>query len=282
MTLVSLNVGLPREVSWRGQRVTTGIYKSPVSGRVALRTENLDGDRQADLTVHGGPAKAVYCYPSEHYEFWTHQLARDLPFGAFGENFTTEGIDEDSAHIGDEFAIGSARVVVTQPRMPCYKLGIRFESDQMVKRFLASGRSGFYVAVLQEGIVGAGDAIEPVAKHPAAVRVSDISRLYVAKTYTAADRDLVTKALQRRQPARLVERVFAPASLAHNLAHETDVLCLHSGVSRVRDGITAGRRAESGAEGPAGTCGAGRQIRGGERRQGRRLLARNRGREDVL
>jgi MOSC domain-containing protein YiiM len=196
MTLVSLNVGLPREVEWRGQRVTTGIYKTPVDGRVALRTENLDGDRQADLTVHGGPAKAVYCYPSEHYQFWKRELARDLPFGAFGENFTTDGIDEDSAHIGDEFAVGSARVVVTQPRMPCYKLGIRFESDQMVKRFLASGRSGFYVAVVREGSVAAGDAIESISRHPAAVRISDITRLYVTKAYTAADADLIKKALE--------------------------------------------------------------------------------------
>src|SRR3954453_5885925 len=157
MKLRSLNTGLPREVTWHGRHVTTGIFKAPVPGRVALRTQNLDGDRQADLTVHGGPHKAVYCYPFEHYAYWTRELpGRELPMAMFGENFTTEGMDEDAVHLGDRFAVGSAVVVVTQPRMPCYKLGIRFESDQMVKRFLASGRSGFYVAVVQEGEVGAG------------------------------------------------------------------------------------------------------------------------------
>ena len=196
MILVSVNVGRPRAVSWRGQQVLTGIYKAPVTGRVALRTLNLDGDGQADLTVHGGAAKAVYCYPLQHYEFWQRELARDLPLGMFGENFTIEGVDEDSVHIGDEFAVGSARVIVTQPRMPCYKLGIRFESDQMVKRFLRAGRSGFYVAVLAEGEVGAGDAVELVARHAAAVRVSDITRLYMTKTYSAADRAVIQKALE--------------------------------------------------------------------------------------
>jgi MOSC domain-containing protein YiiM len=196
MKLVSVNVGRPRAVSWRGEQVMTGIYKAPVTGRVTLRTLNLDGDGQADLTVHGGAAKAVYCYPLQHYEFWQRELARDLTLGMFGENFTIEGGDEDSVHIGDEFTIGSGRVVVTQPRLPCYKLGIRFESDQMVKRFLAAGRSGFYVAVLEEGQVGAGDAVELVARHAAAVRVSEITRLYVTKTYTAADRAVIERALQ--------------------------------------------------------------------------------------
>jgi len=196
MTVRSVNVGLPREVLWHGRPVTTGIYKEPVDGRVALRTLNLDGDRQADLSVHGGAAKAVYCYPSEHYAYWRDELGRsDLPDGMFGENFTTIGVDEDSVHIGDEFAIGTARVVVTQPRMPCYKLGIRFGSDDMVKRLLASGRSGFYLAVVRDGQVGAGDPIERLARHPAAVRVSDITRLYVAKRYGADEATMVLRAL---------------------------------------------------------------------------------------
>ena len=194
--LLSVNVGLPREVLWRGRRVTTGIYKEPVDGRVRLRTFNLDGDRQADLSVHGGAAKAVYCYPGEHYGYWKEELQRDdLPFGMFGENFTTAGHDEESVHVGDEFSVGTALVVVTQPRMPCYKLGIRFQSDEMVKRFLASGRSGFYLAVTREGEVGAGDLMLPVARHPAAVRVSDITRLYVARIYGPAEKATVERAV---------------------------------------------------------------------------------------
>jgi MOSC domain-containing protein YiiM len=196
MRIVSLNVGLPRDVTWHGRVVTTGIFKEPVSGRVALRTLNLDGDRQADLAVHGGRQKAVYCYPLEHYPYWTRELGRELPPGMFGENLTTQGLDENTVHLGDEFAVGSATVVVTQPRMPCYKLGVKFESDAMVKRFLASGRSGFYVAVTREGEVGAGDEIVPIARDPNLVRVSDITRLYIAATFSAGDEALVRRALQ--------------------------------------------------------------------------------------
>src|SRR6266849_8033073 len=146
MKLASVNVGLPREVTWHGKIVTTGIYKQPVEGRVRLRKLNLDGDRQADLTVHGGEHKAVYCYPVEHYAYWKRELpGRDLPMAIFGENFTTEGLLEDSVHLGDRFSVGSAEVIVTQPRRPRYKLGIRFQADDMVRRFLASARTGFYV-----------------------------------------------------------------------------------------------------------------------------------------
>ena len=182
MKLVSLNVGLPREVPWHNTIVATGIFKQPVSGRIALRKLNLDGDRQADLRVHGGEYKAVYCYPVEHYAYWKQQLpGRDLGFASFGENFTAEGLLEDSVHLGDRFAVGSAEVVVTQPRLPCYKLGIRFASDEMVKRFLASARTGFYLAVTREGQVGAGDEIKLLSRDPtAAVPVSEITRLYVA------------------------------------------------------------------------------------------------------
>jgi MOSC domain-containing protein YiiM len=148
MRIASVNVGLPREVEWRGRSVTTGIFKSPAEGRIPVRTLNLDGDRQADLSVHGGPEKAVYGYPSEHYEFWRDELPGvHLPPGSFGENLTTEGLLETGLRIGDRLRIGSAVLRVTQPRMPCSKLGVRFQREDMVKRFLASGRSGFYFAV---------------------------------------------------------------------------------------------------------------------------------------
>lgn len=195
MKLLSVNCGLPREVDWHGESVTTSIYKEPVSGRVALRTLNLDGDRQSDLTVHGGAYKAVYCYPIEHYDYWKAELpGRALPMGAFGENFTIEGLEEDSVYIGDRFAVGSAEVVVTQPRLPCYKLGIQFGSDEMVKRFLWSKRTGFYLAVTREGEVGAGDEILRIGRDENSIPVSAITRLYVAKKYSDEDRLLVERA----------------------------------------------------------------------------------------
>jgi MOSC domain-containing protein YiiM len=182
MRVISLNVGLPREVLWKGRKVTTGIFKDPVQGRVMMRTLNLDGDRQADLTVHGGKDKAVYGYASEHYAFWKKELPnQELPWGMFGENLTTEGLREDTLHIGDRFRIGSAVVVVNQPRMPCYKLGLKFGRDDILKRFLQSGRSGFYFAVLKEGEVEAGDKIELISRDPNNVAVSDIIRLYASE-----------------------------------------------------------------------------------------------------
>jgi MOSC domain-containing protein YiiM len=197
MKLVSVNVGLPREVTWHGKIVTTGIFKEPVEGRVRLRKLNLDADRQADLTAHGGEHKAVYCYPVEHYAYWKKELpGRDLPMAIFGENFTTEGLLEGSVHLGDRFSVGSAEMVVTQPRLPCYKLGIRFQADDMVKRFLASARTGFYLAVTREGEVGAGDEIKLLARDPHAVPVPEITRLYVAKRYAADDLASVRRALQ--------------------------------------------------------------------------------------
>jgi MOSC domain-containing protein YiiM len=202
MKLVSLNVGLPREVTWHGMAVTTGIFKQPVEGRIALRTLNIDGDRQADLTVHGGEEKAVYCYPLEHYEYWKRELpGRELPMGMFGENFTLDfpsrpGLPEDSVHIGDRFSIGSAEVVVTQPRLPCYKLGVRFAIDDMVKRFHISGRSGFYLAVTREGEVGAGDEMRLISEEASAVPVSEITRLFGVKSYSIDDVRSVERALQ--------------------------------------------------------------------------------------
>jgi MOSC domain-containing protein YiiM len=197
MKLVSVNTGLPREVIWRGRTVSTAIFKQPVQGRIALRKLNLDGDRQADLSVHGGEYKAVYCYPFAHYDYWKGELpGRDLPMAIFGENFTTDGLLESSVHLGDQFAIGSSQLVVTQPRLPCYKLGIRFQSDDMVRRFLASGRTGFYLAVMREGDAGAGDEIKPIARDPNAVPVSEITRLYVAKRYGDDDVASVRRALR--------------------------------------------------------------------------------------
>ena len=197
MKLISVNTGLPRDVIWHGKNVTTAIFKHPVEGRVALAKLNLEGDRQADLIVHGGEYKAVYCYPIEHYDYWKGELpGRELPLAVFGENFTTAGLTEDSVHLGDRFSVGSAHVVVTQPRLPCYKLGVRFQSDDMVKRFLASGRTGFYVAVSREGEVGAGDDITVLSRDPNAVPVSEITRLYVAKAYSADDVASVRRALR--------------------------------------------------------------------------------------
>lgn len=197
MKLVSVNTGLPREVMWHGRIVTTGIFKEPIQGRVVLRKLNLDGDRQADLTVHGGEYKAVYCYPVAHYEYWARELpGRPLPPGIFGENFTTDDLLEDSVHIGDQYSVGSAEVIVTQPRLPCYKLGVRFQSDDMVKRFLASERTGFYFAVAREGEVGAGDEIKLVDRDPNHVPVSEITRLYVSKRYGADELNSVQRALR--------------------------------------------------------------------------------------
>lgn len=179
MKIISVNVGQPRLVMRNDEPVSTGIFKEPVAGRVMLRTLNLDGDRQSDLSVHGGPDKAVYAYPSEHYEFWKRELPdMNLPWGMFGENFTTEGMFETEVHIGDRLRIGSAELMVTQPRMPCYKLGIRFGRADIIKRFLVSERSGFYLSVHKEGEVGAGDEVVPVQKNASGVRVVDVMRLY--------------------------------------------------------------------------------------------------------
>jgi len=181
MKIISLNVGLPRLVLRNGEPVSTGIFKEPVAGRLMLRTLNLDGDRQSDLSVHGGPQKAVYAYPSEHYDFWKRELPEmNLPWGMFGENFTTEGMFEET-NVGDTFRIGSAEVMVTQPRMPCYKLGIRFGRTDIIKRFLVSERTGFYFSVLKEGEVGAGDEFELIKKNASGVRVVDVTRLYASE-----------------------------------------------------------------------------------------------------
>lgn len=178
MRVVSVNVGRPRTVTWRGTTVTTGIFKAPVTGPVAVRPHNLDGDEQADRSVHGGPTKAVYVYAAEHYDAWRDELgAEDLPWGSFGENLSVAGADEAAVYIGDEYRVGSARVVVTEPRMPCTKLNLRFERGDMMKRFLESRRSGFYAGVLESGVVQAGDEMTCVARHGAGLSVADVVRL---------------------------------------------------------------------------------------------------------
>jgi MOSC domain-containing protein YiiM len=179
MKLLSINVGLPRQVSFQGQLVTSGIFKEPVTGRVRLRRLNLDGDRQADLKVHGGPNKAVYAYPEEHYGFWRKEFPKmSLPWGMFGENFTTQGMFENMVNIGDRFEVGTSELVATQPRMPCYKLGVKFGRMDIIKRFLASGLTGIYFKVIREGEVGAGDEIKLIKKDENNVTVKDIARLY--------------------------------------------------------------------------------------------------------
>jgi ferredoxin-NADP reductase/MOSC domain-containing protein YiiM len=179
MKVVSLNVGLPRTVQWKGKAVSTGIFKTPVSGRIRLRSLNFDGDRQADLSVHGGPDKAVYVYPIEHYDYWKGEFPNiALPLGIFGENLTIDGLDENALRIGDRFRIGSAEVAVTQPRLPCYKLGLRFGRDDIVKRFLASGRLGFYVRVISEGDIAAGDEALLIERASDSLPLSEIARLY--------------------------------------------------------------------------------------------------------
>jgi MOSC domain-containing protein YiiM len=185
--IISLNVGQPRLVLRNGEPVSTSIFKEPIAGRVMMRRLNLDGDRQADLSVHGGPSKAVYVFPAEHYDFWKREFPEmNLPWGMFGENFTTTGLLETETNIGDKFRIGAAEVMVTEPRMPCYKLGIRFGRTDIIKKFLQSERTGFYLAVLKEGEVGIGDEFEPLARDAHDVRVSDITRLCTREKHNAA------------------------------------------------------------------------------------------------
>lgn len=193
MRIISLNVGLPREVMWKGKLVTTGIFKEPVSGQIALRKNNLQGDAQADLTVHGGVQKAVYMYPSEHYGPWRRELPEmELPYGIFGENFTTEGLFESTTCIGDRLRIGTAVLRVTEPRMPCFKLGLRFGRDDILRLFLESGRSGIYCAVEEEGVVGTGNAFTRVSRDDHGVTIADFARVYAFdKDDTATLRRLV-------------------------------------------------------------------------------------------
>lgn len=183
MKIVSVNVGLPREVVWKGITVRTAIFKKPVTGAVTIGELNLSGDQQADLAVHGGSEKAVYAYPVEHYEYWRQHLPDDaLSWAAFGENLTTAGLAEDKLCIGDLLRAGSAVLRITQPRMPCYKLQVKFNRDDMTQRFLLSGRTGLYLSVIEPGDVTAGSEVKILARDPDAVTVSDIVRLYLGLT----------------------------------------------------------------------------------------------------
>lgn len=196
MPIVSVNVGLPRPALWHGREVMTGILKEPVAGRVAVRTGNLDGDRQADLTVHGGVHKAVYAYPSEHYPFWEEELEKEgLPWGTLGENLTTEGWLEEEVFLGDRFRAGTAELTVTQPRMPCFKLALKLGRTDVLDTFLESGRSGFYFAVTREGEVGAGDAFERIHENENRVSIADTIRLYLDRD-GRSDPDLLRRVVR--------------------------------------------------------------------------------------
>jgi MOSC domain-containing protein YiiM len=214
MRLVSVNVGMPRLLAWAGATFKTGIFKDPVQGRAMLRTSNLDGDRQADLSVHGGPNKAVYGYPSEHYAAWSAELPDPArTWGAFGENFTTEGLLEADVSVGDRYRVGSAVVRVTTPRLPCYKLAAKFQRDDMIERFLRSGRCGFYFAVVEEGEVGVGDKFEFLEREDPTLTIAEVNHLYTAKLpdRESLQRSLGVKSLPEswrdRFRARLAERL---------------------------------------------------------------------------
>jgi MOSC domain-containing protein YiiM len=194
MKLISVNVGLPREIEVNGKIVRTSIWKDPVQGRIRVSSLNLDGDQQSDLTVHGGIDKAAYLYPSEHYAYWRAELpGMALPWGVLGENFSAEGILEDQIRIGDRLRIGSAELIVTQPRLPCYKLGIRFNRPEIVKLFLRSKRTGLYLRVLREGDVGEGDEISFIEKQETGITITDIVSLY---STDAHNQELLRRAIQ--------------------------------------------------------------------------------------
>lgn len=214
MKIVSINVGRPREVLWKGMTVQTGIFKEPVDGPVRIEQLNLAGDAQADLTVHGGKDKAVYAYPAEHYEYWRRGLPETaFSWGMFGENLTTEGLSEESLFIGDQLKVGEAVLTVTQPRVPCYKLELRFGRDDIIKRFLWSGRSGFYFAVVEPGDVRAGNEIEIIERDKNGVSVADIYRLFVGQTDDPELRERAMKidALPRIWKQQLLQRHGTPA-----------------------------------------------------------------------
>ena len=210
MKVISVNVGKPQEHDWRGLRVRTAIFKSPVEGPLAVGKLDLEGDEQGDLTVHGGPDKAVYAYPYEHYAYWQSQLpGYSLTLGNFGENLTVAGLSEEHIHIGDQLQIGTARFIVTQPRAPCYKLGVRFNREDMTKRFYESRRFGFYLRVLREGTLQAGEAVTVVGRDPLAVSVADVVRLFTGASHDQVllERVLQLSALPARWRDSLRERV---------------------------------------------------------------------------
>ena len=209
LRILSVNVANPRTVRWKGKAVSTGIFKQPVPGRRMLRRLNLDGDRQADLSVHGGPEKAVYGYPSEHYELWRQELAMDLGWGAFGENLTLAGATENTVSVGDRYRIGRAVVMVTQPRVPCFKLAIKFGRDDIIKHFLESGRSGFYFSVVEEGELGEGDEMELVEQEEGSLSIAEVNHLYLLdkKDGELMERAVRLQALPANWRAHFAERL---------------------------------------------------------------------------
>ena len=210
MKLLSINVGMPKEVFHENRTIRSAIFKTPVEGPVRVNALNLDGDQQADLTVHGGPSKAVYAYPSEHYDFWRKELPEiDFPWGSFGENLSTQGLLEKDLNIGDRLCVGSVELIVTEPRLPCYKLGVKFNRDDMVKRFLKSRRTGFYCAVLREGAINSGDAIHFLSRDDHHVTVADITRLYAfdRKDFAAMRRVIEVQALSESWRGYFRERI---------------------------------------------------------------------------
>lgn len=225
MKLLSVNVSLPKEVPHGRETVSTGIFKEPVGGRIMLRTTNLDGDGQADLENHGGVDRAAYAYSIENYDHWRHELGRDeFAFGQFGENFTVEGMVEDDIHIGDVFRVGDALVEVSQPRPPCFKLGIKMGMARFPKLFLASGRVGFYLRVLEEGEVGAGDTFERIESDTERVTVREMSHLlfFDPENLEGARRALRIQALSPGWRGSFEERLAKKAGVTdeHNAARE--------------------------------------------------------------
>ena len=216
MKVISINVALPRAVSVHGKQIETGIFKIPVSGPIVVSKLNLEGDGQADLSVHGGPDKAVYLYSWDNILHWKKALQRDdLGPGSFGENLTVEGLGENEVAIGDEFAIGTARFVVTQPRLPCFKLALALETPSITKTFLESGRTGFYLRVLQEGTLQAGDPIYPLpSREPVKVTIAEFVELYRVKRAT------------RDQIRKLLSLAALPEDWKNRLRRETLELCL--------------------------------------------------------
>jgi len=192
--ILSVNVGLPREFEYNNRTFMTGIFKARAVGKVRVRKMNLEGDGQADLSVHGGIDKAVYAYPSEHYGFWKEAYPwLEMPWGMLGENITTEGIDEHLVNIGDQFAFGSSILRVTQPRLPCQKLAAKFGGADVGKQMIAGRRTGFYLSVVWEGEVAAGDSIELLHRHNNSIKVSDVVLLH---TTEKANRDLLYRAIE--------------------------------------------------------------------------------------
>jgi MOSC domain-containing protein YiiM len=178
MRMLSVNVSMPKEVPYREKTITTGIFKEPVEGRVMLRSLNLEGDGQADLKGHGGIHKAAYVFSHEYYAHWERELGREeFPFGQFGENFTVEGMTDEEVHIGDTYRVGGALVEVTQPRVPCFKLALRMEEPRFLKSFMAHARVGYYLRVLEEGEVDAGDSVERVRTDPEGMTAREMFNL---------------------------------------------------------------------------------------------------------